>query len=61
MSEQPKLLSLKEVGSLWGISERSVRRILDARRCPYYQVTDSTRKVALSDALAYLEERRRAA
>lgn len=61
MTDQPELMSLKEVAALWAISERSVRRILDERRCPYYQVTDSTRKVARSDALAYLEERRRAA
>lgn len=63
MSERavPELLSLKETAVLWGVSERTVRRILDERRCPYYQVTDSTRKVDKADALVYLEQRRRAA
>ena len=57
----PELLSLKETATLLGLSERSVRRLLDERRIPYYQVTDYTRKVDRADALAYLEQRRRAA
>ena len=57
----PELLSIKEAADVLGVDQRSVRRLIEERKIPYYLVTDTVKRIARADLLAYLEQRRRAA
>lgn len=52
-----KLLSLKDLSKLFGISQATAYRIVDGRKIPFYKINGLLR-FSEKDILKYLEENR---